>query len=40
MKKSTFSRLHAIALLGLATLVRADTHNVYFGTDGPGAEGI
>jgi 6-phosphogluconolactonase len=40
MKKSTFSRLRAIALLGLATFVSADTHDVYFGTDGPGAEGI
>jgi len=40
MKKSTVASLNAIALLGLATVVRADTHDVYFGTGGPGAEGI
>jgi len=40
MKKPLIAKLHAFALLGITSAVTAGTHHVYFGTGGPGAEGI
>jgi 6-phosphogluconolactonase len=40
MKKPTFSPILAVALLALTGLASAQTRHVYFGTGGPGAEGI
>src|SRR5690606_6680119 len=40
MKKYSFAPILAFALLGLTTIALAETRHVYFGTGGPGAEGI
>ncbi len=40
MKNTLVTILLALSLLGNAPSARADTHAVYFGTGGPGAEGI
>ena len=40
MKKLRFTPLFTLAVLALTTLASAETRHVYFGTGGPGAEGI
>jgi 6-phosphogluconolactonase len=40
MKKTPITHFLAVAVLGLSTLVTAETRHVYFGTGGPGAEGV